>query len=88
MLVIKRDGSKTEFDKSKIKVAILKAMKYGSGIYKEEIAEIISNEIEEEFATMKPTIYSIEKEVYNKLVQYGQGLTAKAYEGYRAVQAY
>ena len=30
--IIKRDGSKVEFDKSKIKNAILKAMKYGSGI--------------------------------------------------------
>ena len=30
--IIKRDGSIAEFDKTKIENAILKAMKYGSGI--------------------------------------------------------
>ena len=32
MLVIKRDNTMVEFDKSKIEIAILKAMKYGSGV--------------------------------------------------------
>ena len=44
--IIKRDGSKVEFDKSKIKNAILKAMKYGSGIMEQEIASDIADEIE------------------------------------------
>ena len=44
--IIKRDGSIAKFDKSKIEDAILKAMKYGSGIYEEEIAKSIANEIE------------------------------------------
>ena len=43
-LVIKRDGNLTGFNKNKIKVAILKAMKYGSGIVSEEIAELIAQE--------------------------------------------
>ncbi|MGL6105040.1 ATP cone domain-containing protein [Romboutsia sp.] len=31
--IIKRDGKPVEFNKDKIENAILKAMKYGSGIY-------------------------------------------------------
>ena len=46
--VTKRDGCIVPFDKEKISIAILKAMKYGSGIEKEKIANDISNEIEEE----------------------------------------
>ena len=38
MEVIKRDGSKVAFDGSKIENAILKAMRYGGGIVKPEIA--------------------------------------------------
>ena len=44
--IIKRDGNSVGFDKFKIKNAILKAMKYGSGIYKEEIADKITNFIQ------------------------------------------
>ena len=39
--IIKRDGSIVGFDKSKIEDAILKAMKYGSGIYEDKVAEKI-----------------------------------------------
>lgn len=96
MLIIKRNGSVAEFDKSKIKVAILKAMKYGSGIYKEDIADKIADEIEHEVLLNKDnrvvsgviTIARIEHMVYTKLVEYNQELTAKAYEGYRAVQSF
>ena len=35
-----------------------------------------------------PTIYKIESYVYDRLVHYGQSVTAKAYEGYRAVQEF
>lgn len=48
MKVIKRDCSEVDFDKSKISTAILKAMKNGSGIVKQKIAEDIANEIEED----------------------------------------
>ena len=44
--IIKRDGSIVEFNRCKIEDAILKAMKYGSGIYEEEIAKKIAKEIE------------------------------------------
>ena len=48
MNVIKRDASLVEFNKDKIKTAILKAMSHGSGIVKPKIAEEIANEIYEE----------------------------------------
>ena len=38
MKVIKRDGSTVEFDKSKIREAITKSMKNGSGIFLADIA--------------------------------------------------
>ena len=43
--VIKRDGSHVAFDESKIYQAILKAMKYGSGIINENVANKIAHEI-------------------------------------------
>ena len=90
MKVIKRDGSIVDFNKKKIKEAILKAMKNGSGIYLEDIALKISNDAEAYFTNDKetPTIYKIETYVYDRLVHYGQAVTAKAYEGYRAVQEF
>lgn len=87
MIVIKRNGTEAVFDKTKIKKAILKAMKYGSGIIKENIAESIANEIENELAE-NATIQEIETLVYTKLIAKKQKLTAKAYEGYRAVREY
>ena len=38
-VVIKRDGRQVQFDASKIEIAILKAMRYGSGIVNEELAK-------------------------------------------------
>ncbi|WP_413626798.1 ATP cone domain-containing protein, partial [Fusobacterium ulcerans] len=38
MNIIKRDGKVVKFDKHKIENAILKAMKYGSGVYIPSIA--------------------------------------------------
>ncbi len=87
--VVKRDGHVVPFDKEKISTAILKAMKYGSGIEKEKIANDIANEIEEELKdTDNVTISDIEARVYNKLISKKQRLTAKAYEDYRAVREY
>lgn len=89
MKVIKRDGSLVEFDKNKIENAIIKAMKRGSGIYKPVIAKLISEDAEEYFKIEgNPTIYKIEEFVYNRLIHYGQHITAKSYEGYRAVQSF
>lgn len=88
--IIKRDGSVAKFDKSKIENAILKAMKYGSGIYEEEIAKEIANEIESSFSKTKDcaTVNKVEDMVYKNLIEHKHELTAKAYEGYRAVQSF
>lgn len=89
MKIIKRTGEITKFDKSKIEKAILKAMKYGSGIVKKDIAEKIATNIEICFIGDKqPTVKQVEKMVYHELVNYNQLETAKAYEGYRAVQEF
>lgn len=89
MKIIKRTGEITKFDKSKIEKAILKAMKYGSGIVKKDIAEKIATNIETCFIGDKqPTVKQVEKMVYHELVNYNQLETAKAYEGYRAVQEF
>lgn len=90
MEVIKRDGSKALFDKQKIREAIEKAMKNGSGIYIPDIAKLIAEDAEKEFSMEEgiPTINKIESYVYDRLVHYGQAVTAKSYEGYRAVQEF
>ena len=87
--VIKRDGHVVPFNKEKIGAAILKAMKYGSGIEKEKIANDIADEIEDELKNViEVPISDIETLVYNKLISKKQRLTAKAYEDYRAVREY
>ena len=53
--IIKRDGSKAEFDKLKIENAILKAMKYGSGVLEEDIAKNIADEIEKIYLQGSPS---------------------------------
>lgn len=90
MDVIKRDGSNVEFNKGKINEAITKAMKNGSGIYLPDIAKLIADDAEKHFSMQDDiaTIYKIERYVYDRLVHYGQIETARAYEGYRAVQEF
>lgn len=94
MKVIKRDCSEVDFDKNKIEQAILKAMKNGSGVIKQDIAKKISDEIEEELSKDKldgfdeVSIFDIEDKVFDKLITKKQRLTAKAYEGYRQVREY
>lgn len=88
--VIKRDGSHQGFDKNRIEVAIIKAMKNGSGIIRKDLAKKIATEIENMYVAIgiQPTVYDIELQVYNRLISYKEVQTAKAYEGYRAVQSY
>ena len=89
MVVIKRDCTEVDFDKTKISNAILKAMKNGSGIVKPKIAEDIANEIEEECKNEdEVSISDIESMVYDKLITKKQRLTAKAYEGYRSIREF
>ena len=88
--IIKRNGEIVPFQREKIENAILKAMKYGSGIYKPDIASLIAKEVEQK-VKIDPdfcTVYQIENEVYFSLLDYDEELTAKSYEGYRAVQAF
>ena len=80
--VIKRDGQKVPFDKSKIAIAITKAMNSSSGVYEEGLADRIATEIEDFAKTLNKemTIYGIEDQVYYKLIQYNNPATARAYE--------
>lgn len=90
MKIIKRNGMYQNFDKDRISNAILKAMKNGSGIVEEDIAKDIANECEWHCkeSSDTPTVHEVEDYVYNALIEYEQFETAKAYEGYRAVQEY
>ncbi len=85
--VIKRNGTESEFNQEKIFNAIMKAMKNGSGIVSREIASKVAKEIEQEVSETT-TIGHIESLVYLKLIENGHKLTAKAYEGFRAIQSY
>ena len=90
MNLIKRNGQTVPFNKTKIKQAIVKAMRNGSGIYLPDIARLIANDAEKYFEKKDetPTISQVEKYVYQRLIHYGQDLTARAYEEFRAVQAF
>ena len=89
MKVIKRNGGLDTFDKNKIYNAIMKAMKYGSGIVRPVIAQNIADEIEKYFKDRNEVkISEIETEVFNRLISKKQKLTAKAYESYRAIQEF
>ena len=90
MEVIKRNGIVVQFNKTKIRQAITKAMKLGSGIYLPDIARLISNDAERYFSKKgeTPSIGMIEAYVYQRLNHYGQNETARAYEGFRAVQEF
>lgn len=91
MQVKKRDGSLLPFDAGKIENAILKAMKNGSGIVHEEVAYKIAKEIKdwhEWNGDQTVSIYRIEGQVFEKLIDKGEVLTAKAYEGYRKVREF
>lgn len=89
MKVIKRDCTEVEFQKEKIVNAILKSMKYGSGIVKPKIANDIADEIfEENIDKEELSITDIESMIYDKLITKKQRLTAKAYEGYRSIREF
>ena len=86
MKLIKRNCELVAFDYIKIYKAILKAMNTNGG-ENEELAMTIAKEIETEFKHKEEiSIYDVEDAVFHKLIGHGQELTAKAYEGYRAVR--
>ena len=86
MMIVKRDGSIVPFNKTKIRKAIISAMRDG-GVYLPDIARIIANDAENYFlkSDAMPTISQVEKYVFSRLIHYGQDKTAKAYESYRAI---
>ena len=87
--VIKRDCSEVDFDKSKIEQAILKSMKYGSGRVDENVAKLVSDNIEKDVSVKEEiSIYDIEDMVFDLLCDLSHEDTAKAYEGYRAVREF
>ena len=86
MQIVKRDGTVVPFNKTKIRKAIISAMRDG-GVYLPDIARIIANDAENYFlkGDSTPTISQVEKYVFSRLIHYGQDKTAKAYEAYRAI---
>ena len=89
MNIVKRNGNIVKFDKTKIREAVVKAMKNGSGIYLPDIAKLIASDCEKHFRNDEHiTILKVEQFVYDRLVHYGQLVTAKSYESYRAVQEF
>ncbi|WP_138159246.1 anaerobic ribonucleoside-triphosphate reductase [Peptoniphilus catoniae] len=88
--VIKRNGVKVPFDGDKIKIAIEKAMHSSNGIFVENQAEQIAEEIKNYAESLEDpmSIFDIEEQVYYKLINYNNPATARAYENYKAVQAY
>lgn len=89
MKIIKRDCTEVPFDKTKISSAIKKAMTFGSGDIRNDIADKIANEIEVEVRDVEDVdVYLVESMVFEKLINYDQILTARAYEGYRRVREF
>ncbi len=91
MQVIKRNGQIVDFDKQKIVVAIKKAMQSPQGEFVENQAEQIADEILAEtnkLGKQNISVYQIEDLVYYALIKRENASTAKAYEGYRSVQAF
>ncbi|WP_288798702.1 anaerobic ribonucleoside-triphosphate reductase [uncultured Megasphaera sp.] len=90
MEVIKRNGKRVPFDRNKIVIAIEKAMNSSSGVYEPGQAERIAQEIEAYAVAIRKdmTIYGIEDKVYEYLLKYNNPATARAYENYKAIQAF
>ena len=83
LLVQKRNGKIDNFDGQKIYNAIMKAMKYGSGIVKEDVATTITHEIAQELMSLNKKTISITNDieplVFNKLCDKGETITARMY---------
>ena len=87
--VVKRNGKKVDFREEKISAAILKAMNSPSGIYVKDQPEEIAYIIKERYkGESEISIYDIEEAVYYELIKNDNPATARAYESYKAIQAY
>lgn len=86
---LKKNGTEQEFDPRKIHRGIVKAMKNGSGVYHKNLAEMITTEADLKFGK-KEVVSSeeVDKFILNQLMEYGQGLTAHAYERFKTMKSY
>lgn len=91
MYFIKEDGTKVKFDKSKIKRAIIGSMRDG-GIYLPDIARLIAEDAERYFEKNTSngivTRDQVDKYIFDRLIHYGQNLTAKSYEDFKTLRKY
>lgn len=85
--IVKNKGEQENFAPEKVLKSIIKAMKSGSGLVLPKIANVIVDDVVEKFGK-KELIKSsdVDKFVLNKLVDYGQTLTAQAYERYKTAK--
>ena len=90
MYFIKENGNKVKFDKNKIRKAVLSAMKDG-GVYLPDIARLVASDAEKYFISHNeeaPTREQVEQYIFNRLIHYGQNLTAKSYEDFKILRKY
>lgn len=87
MTIVKRDGTRTNYDGEKIKNAMRKAMNEGSGADEKLIDEIereIREELENEFHQGEFTVENASDLIEDKLMAKGKFNTARRYIKYRA----
>ena len=86
--IIKRNGGIEPFNKAKIYDAVYKALAH-TGENIEGAVKAVNNTVERVLTENEiPTVYSVEKIVFEELVKEGLVQTAKTYESYRAVQEF
>lgn len=86
---VNKNNGKSPFDSKKIFKAISKAMKSGSGVYNQKLAQLIADEAEEKFGKKESVTYAeVDKFVLKKIFEYGQNLTGHAYERYKTAKKY
>lgn len=91
--IVKRDGTVVQFDRSKIAIAVGKAMKV-AGEYEEKRAQGVAKAVEKRLVAKKtidkdfvPTVEGVQDEVETELMLLGYLKSAKAYILYRAERA-
>lgn len=89
--VVKRNGELVDFDKTKIELAITKAMKYGTCIPDYDKAKLIADELEKTYNSIDMSridISVIERDVFHSLIRHNESDVARSYEGYRKIREY
>ena len=82
-------GEEEVFDAKKIKKSIVNAMKSGSGVYNDRLASLITEEANDKFSKKEIVNHiDVDKFVLKKLFEYGQDLTANAFERYKTAKSF